>query len=100
MKTRCEVMASRVIPMIRGEIARELVNRGYAKKEVAEFLGVTIAAVSQYTSEKRGATTSKRLKELVKEIVDDIENGKVSKGNLNDRFCKICSIIRKESLDI
>ena len=100
MRTRCEIIASKVIPMIRGEIARELVNRGYAKKEVAEFLGVTIAAVSQYTSEKRGATTSKRLKELVKEIVDDIEKGEISKEDLDDRFCIICSIIRKENIDI
>lgn len=99
MKVPCEVMASKVIPMIRGELARELVARGYSKKEVAEILGVTIAAVSQYTSRKRGDTSDEEIKKIVREIVDDFEAGIISKDDLNVKLCFVCSTVGRQGIE-
>lgn len=97
MKVPCEVMASKVIPRIRGELARELVARGHSKKEVAEILGVTIAAISQYTSRKRGDTSDEEIKKIVREIVDDFEAGRISKDDLNVKLCFVCSTVGRQS---
>jgi hypothetical protein len=43
-----------LVPAIRRELARQLVAKGLKKKEVAQLLGVTNAAVSQYLHMKRG----------------------------------------------
>jgi predicted transcriptional regulator len=42
-----------VIPAIRRELAKGLVAEGLSQKQVAEKLGLTGAAVSQYLSDKR-----------------------------------------------
>ncbi|AKG91917.1 putative transcriptional regulator [Geoglobus ahangari] len=99
MKSPCEVIASKVIPVIRGEIARELVARGHSKKEVAEILGITVAAVSQYTHGKRGVSDNQLLKEKVKEVVDEIESGKLKDDDLVAKLCELCSFVRRE-LDV
>ncbi len=94
MRSPCEVVASKLLPRIRGEMARELVGRGYSKKEVAEILGVTIAAVSQYTSGKRGVMKSEKLRKAVKRIIDDFEVGDIRKEDLNLKLCELCSLMR------
>ncbi len=92
-------MASKIIPAIRGEIARELVARGHAKKEVAQILGITVAAVSQYTHRKRGVSNSEILKKKVKEIVDEIEEKKLSSEDLTIKLCELCSYVRSGAND-
>ncbi len=97
MKSPCEVFASRIIPVIRGEIARELVARGHKKKEVAEILGITIAAVSQYVHGKRGVGGSEKLKERIREIADEIEEGKLSEEDLSIKLCELCTLVKREN---
>ncbi len=43
-----------VLPKIRGELAKELKKQGLNQRQVAEKLGITPAAVSQYMHHKRG----------------------------------------------
>ncbi|MEM3391769.1 MAG: helix-turn-helix domain-containing protein [Archaeoglobaceae archaeon] len=47
-------MVKYILPAIRAMVAKELIERGYKIKEVAEMLGLTQAAVSQYLASKRG----------------------------------------------
>jgi len=55
MKIPCEIIVWSVLPMIRREMASELVlNHGMAQAEVARRFEVTDAAVSQYLKRKRG----------------------------------------------
>ncbi len=96
MKSPCEVFASRIIPVIRGEIARELVARGYKKKEVAQLLGITVAAVSQYVHGKRGVGGTEALKERIKRIADEIEEGKITEEELSLKLCELCTLVKRE----
>jgi len=42
-----------ILPVIRRKIALKLVQKGRPQKEVAEMMGLTPAAISQYKQEKR-----------------------------------------------
>ncbi len=97
LKSPCEEVALKLLPMIRGELARELVERGLSKKEVAEILGVTVAAISQYTKGKRGVSKDERIRENIKGLADDIINGKVKSDDLSRKICEICGMIRKNA---
>jgi len=55
MSVNCEVMFWKVVPAIRRELARILVeDLGMSKKDAAEAIGTTPAALSQYLRGKRG----------------------------------------------
>ena len=60
MKIPCELIVWYVLPSIRRELARELVEKHHlSQAEVARRFGVTDAAISQYLKSKRG--TSKEI---------------------------------------
>ena len=44
-----------VLPVIRKELAKELINYGLTQKQIAEKMNITEAAVSQYINEKRAS---------------------------------------------
>ncbi len=48
-----EVELWRVIPALRREFAKALAKQGLSRKQAAEKLGLTPAAISQYFNEKR-----------------------------------------------
>jgi len=50
-----EIEVHYIIPAIRREIAKELKKNGLDQKTIAEKLGVTEAAISQYISGKRAS---------------------------------------------
>jgi predicted transcriptional regulator len=55
MKIPCELIVWYVLPSIRRELARELVEKHkLTQAEVARRFGVTDAAISQYLKSKRG----------------------------------------------
>jgi len=54
MKLPCETAVWYALPKIRADLAKELLDTGMTQKEVAEKLGITPAAVSQYRHKKRG----------------------------------------------
>lgn len=96
MKTPCEVYASKLIPIIRAELARELVERGYRKKDVAKMLGITVAAVSQYIHGKRGVGDSEIIKQKVKEIADRFVNENLSEEEKANLLCELCVFLKRE----
>ncbi len=66
-----------LIPAIRSQLSLELLGLGLKQKEIAEALGVTEAAISQYVSGKRatgidfGAKMRKEMKESGRKIFSD-----------------------------
>lgn len=99
----CEVAVKTVIPAIRSAIVRVMYNElGFKQVDIAEFLNITQAAVSQYIRGARGAIVNiDDIPELHNEIVSFINE--VISGNINrDKqmiyYCKLCNIIRAKGL--
>ncbi len=69
-----------IIPALRRELAKRMVELGLAQKQVAERMELTEAAVSQYLSSKRAkevifsSAVSGEIKKSAKRIVENREN--------------------------
>lgn len=48
MRASCEIIVKTFLPAMRADIAKGLSERGYTQTQIAEFLGLTQAAVSKY----------------------------------------------------
>ena len=96
MKFPCEIIIWYILPTLRAELARELINLGLSQKDASERLGITQAAVSQYVGKKRGKDI--KLGEDIKESIRDLARDLVS-GNANNlvpRVCEICRELKKD----
>ena len=98
MKTPCEIIVWKVLPVIRKEFAKNLIeNHGFTQKKTADTLKVTEAAVSRYISGKRG--TSEILDgEILKEITKSVNQLVEGNGTaLIEEKCKICNLLRSSN---
>jgi hypothetical protein len=90
-------MVQRVLPAIRAEIARIMMTEfECTQQQVAEALGLSRAAVSQYVSEKRGADVGFS-EETVNEIRDfsaALLEGLNPKEKV-ERMCEVCKYVQK-----
>ncbi|MCD6299198.1 MAG: transcriptional regulator [Thermoplasmata archaeon] len=98
-KTPCEVIVWDVLPCIRRELAKSMADLGLNETKIADKIGVTIAAVSQYLSNKRGTVTSfdedirREIKKSARNIIDGEDAVK--------EICRICSLVKvKDGIDI
>ncbi len=97
-------MVKYVLPALRAQVALELMDRGYRVKDIANLLGLTQAAVSQYLKSKRGQKgielirKSDEAMKVVKELVDDLVAGRITIEDEVDYLCKVCEILREEGL--
>ncbi len=102
MKPYCETVTQFILPTLRALIAKELIEKHkLTQQEAAKKLGISQAAVSQYTRELRGFRT--KILQRDKKISQEIENlaAKLISGDLNfissmEDFCNICKNIRKK----
>ena len=97
MKTPCEIMVQKVLPSIRAELARNMMaEHECTQQKVAETLGLSRAAVSQYVSEKRGAEidfsedTKEVIGNLAVELLEDISTKDKITG-----MCNACRFVQK-----
>ena len=97
MKTPCEIMVQKVLPSIRAELARELMmEHNCTQQKVADILGLSRAAVSQYVSEKRGAEidfsddTKGIISLFATELLTDISTQDKIAG-----MCNACRFVQK-----
>ena len=72
MKPPCEIVVWYVIPAIRSELAKELLNLGMRQKDVSELMDITQPAVSQYITDKRGSGI--KLEDSVRKMIQDFAN--------------------------
>lgn len=102
MKPRCEVMVSKYLPAIRVLLSMELSQKhGLTEQRIAELLGTTKAAVSQYLSSKRGAAKVRELSKItaVREEISKIADELVKnprEDSCADIICRLCLILRRE----
>lgn len=95
IKTPCEVIVWEVLPSIRREFAKILIEKhGLSQIEAAKKLGVTEATISRYISGKRASQKlfdGKLLKEIEKSTSELI------RGNdsiIIKETCRICNLIK------
>jgi predicted transcriptional regulator len=68
----------------------------FSQVEVANKLGMTQAAISQYVSSKRGIKKSTKLemsselKKMARQIAKDIAENKQSKFDVTPHLCELC----------
>ena len=101
MKLFCETIFDDTLPAVRAIITNEMIQTyGLNQFEIAEKLGVTQPAVSQYLSGLRGKRvkqlmSNSKLMEWIKNLAADIMDGRVS---LLEKVCDICATTRAHEI--
>jgi predicted transcriptional regulator len=90
---------------LRVSIANELTEKhGLKKKETAEKMGLTPAAITQYLNRTRGNNAhetiekSKEVKNLVSDIANDLVHGESPTNKIVTKLCFACHILQGEGL--
>ncbi|MEM4181946.1 MAG: hypothetical protein QXX68_02205 [Candidatus Pacearchaeota archaeon] len=83
-----------IIPKIRSEIAKKLVEKKVSYEKIAEILGITKSAVTHYTKNKR-ANKIKLSKEIQKEIDSSLKKILEKKSNFLIEIQRLLKLIRK-----
>lgn len=96
MKPPCEIVVWYVIPAIRSELAKELLNLGMKQKDVSELMDITQPAVSQYITDKRGSgiKLDDDVKAMIREFARQLSEGEATKADLIPRTCNICKNVK------
>ncbi|MBS3167409.1 helix-turn-helix domain-containing protein [Candidatus Woesearchaeota archaeon] len=85
-----------ILPALRRAIALELQHKGLRQNKIAELLGITEAAVSQYLSGKRG-TELKFEMDVAQKIEQSAEKIK-NNGDLLEEIESLCKLIRNKMI--
>lgn len=91
MKLPQEIEVWYIIPAIRREMTRIMLKRGLRQKDVAEKLGVTDAAVSQYLKSKRASQVrfdSEMIGEIKKSVERVMKGGSIMRET--QRLVRLC----------
>ena len=93
-----------VLPALRKEIARVLIEKGLKQKDVAKTMGITEASVSQYVKGKRGAElkfnkeSRKTIEKKISRITKSPENFSKELSNLSKHIMNkgvVCNFHKK-----
>ncbi len=99
MKFYCEIVVGEVLPALRALITNELIkNYDLTQQQVANKLGLTQPAISQYMKYLRGENGKKLQKNkkfmiIVKKFSKDIANGKMSSNDTMRKILEISHLI-------
>ncbi len=85
-----------LLPTIRKGLAKEMVKGGLSQKAIAEKLGITEAAVSQYMKGKRGSDVDlgNNIKKEIKNSVKNILKG----SSVIKEIQRICDQCKREMI--
>lgn len=99
MEMPCQKVIWYLLPALRREIAKTMVELGKKQNEIADKLGVTEAAVSQYINDKRGYFEFPDNIHIIirNSTIKIIEEGETEILIMNE-LCRICKYIRKENI--
>jgi hypothetical protein len=103
MRPPCEVVVKDVLPAIRAMLVKELIeHHRLSQVEVAQKLGITQPAVSQYLRMLRGAGRSsallKSIEKHIRGLADDIARGELKRKQVIERYCIICRSMGRREL--
>jgi uncharacterized protein len=86
-----------ILPAIRKKIALKLIEEGKAQKDVAEIMGVTPAAISQYKKQKR-AKVDIFNQEMETELELSVKNILKDNNNLGDEMIRLNNLMKKKGI--
>lgn len=105
MKPPCMVVVRYILPAIRAQIAKELVERyGLKRSEVAKKMVVTPAAVTQYLEGIRGGQAiyliegSEKIAEMVSQTADSLVKNDTEICEVLELICNICQVMMSSGL--
>lgn len=104
MKPQCEIVVVQVLPTIRALVVKDLIKRyKLSQIDVANKLGITQPAVSQYMSALRGKggmekALLKVAADEIKKLTDDIASGKLKQADVIKRYCTVCSFVKQKGI--
>ncbi len=100
MRPPCEIVVWYVIPTIRSELAKELLNLGMKQKEISELLDITQPAVSQYISDKRGhgIKFNDETQNLIREFARGLVEEKYNQRDIIPHVCQICKKVKTDEI--
>lgn len=105
MKPPCIIVVQYVLPAIRVLVAKELVEKHDLKRvRVAEKMGITPAAVTQYLKEVRGergvkiVESSDEAVKIVSKIAEGLAKDEVSVYDVMADVCRVCRIMMSNDL--
>lgn len=103
MNIPCEIVVQKILPVIRANLAKELVQKHSLRQEqVAKELGLTQPAVSHYLKEFRGKGEFKigdaKFHRLISEFADRMKAGKTTDPEKNAFVCDLCRHCRSTAL--
>jgi len=90
-------MVQRVLPAIRAELARCMIcEHGKNQQEVADVLGLSRAAVSQYLNDKRGAEVdfSEEAQQEIKSFAVRLLDGMKPRDQVAG-MCNVCKFVQR-----
>ncbi len=99
----CEMAVKAIVPTIRAMVAKEL-STSYRMKQsdIANVMGVTQSAVSQYLGNIRGkALDIEGVKEIdmtVKDIAYSLATDNLEPKHISQKYCEICRIVREKKI--
>lgn len=98
-------MVQKILPALRVIIAKELIEKhGLKRKETAERMWLTPAAITQYLNKSRGDAAHTVLKETkeVMSLISDIANDLIDGGNppeeIVSKICQVCQILQSDGV--
>ena len=92
-----------ILPTVRALIAKKMISEyGYTQKQIAEKMGLTQPAVSQYKRSLRGMKThillgNEMISDQINTLAKNISTG-MSQEEQTEEFCKLCSMILNEGI--
>lgn len=103
MMIPCEVVVWYVLPMVRKELAAELVHvHGMSQSEVARRFGLTEAAISQYLRKKRGDCTDIERSSNYPAFMEQVKQSATRMADgatvFENEVCRLCNVVRTTGL--
>ncbi len=105
MKPPCESISKKAIPTLRAILVKKLHQKhNLTQTEIAEKLGITQPAVSQYLKSIRGNENLEiklkngKIYEKIESFAKKIKENHLSKEEKIKKFCEICKSIREKGL--
>lgn len=103
MEVQCERFVKYALPAIRALVAKRLIEeKAMSQTEVANFLGVSQASISQYLSSKRGKKLVKEISSIpeLKAAVNNLSELLVSKNCSEEEkskaVCSVCKLVTEK----
>jgi len=96
MRLDCEIISQDFLPALRSALAKELSTGGMSQKSVADLLGISQPAVSQYLRDLRGAKnnfiTDEELLSSLKKFCEKIIAKELDEAGLKENMYSICKM--------